>query len=228
MERIEIIPRNAEVHKRIQNKCKTLTGNDDVERFIYFFNENLLNKENNSIKDLADEITYSYSNVFMSNNYLVIQSEEEVAVDYIFELIEIIRFVTKLKSLAQQMVRESFSVHERIIFKRDTAGTPHIIDPKDNKNIRRHWTRMSLSSNYDDVVYNNPYLIDIQEIYDKEGDFVAFEIEKILNIDTSFVLELKNIIIGMSEKKENKILENQEEKPLEEDEPDLFQIDWSL
>ena len=199
----KLIPISQEADLEIKEKLEKRLGLRDIEQFINFYNQGLLAVNNQTIKDFADEISASYSNIDKNRNYMSIMSEEETTVIAIQDLMKEWKFITAIKSLAEQMLAEGYSEEERIIFQEQDYGYPSVVDPQDNTQLKRHWSSRKLADSYQDIV-ENMFLEDIKEQYDDEGSVVAFKIEDVLLIDDSFILGLKEYIVSSAKESNSK------------------------
>lgn len=190
----KLLPINNEADEKFKRKLNQVLGIDEVEKFINFYNLGLLSTNNKAIKGLAEDVQDSYRNIEINRKYISVLSEQETAVTAIEQLMHEWRFVTALKSLANQMLNEGYSPEDRIIFTKKNKAIPNVLDPENTDKLIKHWSNRSLADNYDDIK-NNMFVEGIKENYDEEGNTVAYKIASIIQIDDSFVLDLEQFIV---------------------------------
>lgn len=191
---MRLIPINQEAEDQLKTEMKRKIFLDNVEQFINSYNQGLLSKGNDKVKEVGEAIRDTYRNVEYSQRYITVLSEEETALSGIEELIGYWKFIAALKSLATQMVEEGYDYEDRIIFTEENRGYPLVIDPMDSTKLNRHTSGRTLAGSFEEVA-ENPFLVDIREIYDDDSGMVAFRLSNILSIDASFVLSLYDYIV---------------------------------
>lgn len=197
----ELIPVSQEAKEQVEAKLRDKLSFTDVGQFINFYNQGFLSSSNKTVKDLADLIVQSYSNVESSSKYLTILSPQETAVDGIAELVNEWKFITAIKSLAEQMLNESYTEEDRIIFQANTGAVPLVMPPDGSPNPKKHWSNRKLAKSFNEVS-DNLFLQDIKETY---ANYIAFKIGLLIQIDDSFVLDLKNFIVESARESVDKI-----------------------
>lgn len=192
---MRLIPISEEAENNLKTKMKNKIFLDNVPQFINSYNQGLLARNNDIIKEIGEDIQHTYRNVDYNQRYITILSEEESALTGIEELIKYWKFISALKSLAEQMVEEGHINEDRIIFTKEQRGYPLTVDPMDESKLTRHISNRTLASSFEEIA-ENPFLVDIREIYDDDSGMVAFKIQNILNIDDSFILRLHEFIVN--------------------------------
>lgn len=189
------VDENAE--QRALKELKKVTGLSDIETFISLYNQNMYQSNNDKIKSLLDTIQDCYRNIDTSKKYITIMSEEEIAIVSIQQLLQEWKFIASLKSLAVQMKSEGSEDFERIIFAKSKGCYPHIVDPSDNSQLQRHWSGKSLANDFDSEIRDNSFLGNLVEDYSGDGSYttVAYEIGKVVNIDDSFILKMRDHLV---------------------------------
>lgn len=192
---IKLLPINEEKDREFKQLLERQLGMDDVEKFIIFYNKRILSDNNSIVKGLAEKLQENYRNIDLNRKYISLMSEEETAVIAIETMMNYWRFITGLKSIANQMISEGFEEQERIIFTERQGGYPLIVNPEDDTELKRHWSNRVLASNFKDQIKNNPFIVNIREdLSTDEESTVAFRVGDVIQIDDSFIIDLKSYI----------------------------------
>lgn len=121
---MRLIPISEEAENNLKIKMKNKIFLDNVPQFINSYNQGLLARNNDIIKEIGEDVQHTYRNVDYNQRYITILSEEESALTGIEELIKYWKFISALKSLAEQMVEEGHINEDRIIFTKEQRGYP--------------------------------------------------------------------------------------------------------
>lgn len=196
---IKLLPINEEKDREFKDLLNRQLGMNDIDKFIIFYNKRILSDNNSIVKELAEKLEENYRNVELNRKYISLMSEEETAVLAIESMMNYWRFITSLKSIANQMVAEGYETHTRIIFSQKQGGYPLVFDPNDETELKRHWSNRVLASDFENQIKNNPFLSGIiEDLSNGEEDLVAFRIADVLAIDDSFIKDLRDYIAQAS------------------------------
>lgn len=110
------IPVNQEAQDRVNTLLAKQKIFQDVDQFILFYNQGVINVNNDSIKDLAEEIDKSYLNIFLQNRKFYIQSKTEVELKKIDFLLSGWDLVAVLKRIARNLEEDDYLPDTKIIF----------------------------------------------------------------------------------------------------------------
>lgn len=117
----ELLVRDRQRHEELTERLsKTIF--QSPRAFIEAHSEGLINRNNDDVKAIADEIVDIYQNVEMKNRELVFVSQTEVMTEELLEGLQDWKIITKLKRALSDALEENILTTDTIYFLPDSVG----------------------------------------------------------------------------------------------------------
>lgn len=130
----ELLIRDRQRHEELAERLgKTIF--QSPRAFIEAHSEGLINRNNDDVKAIADEIVEIYQNVEMKNRELVFVSQTEVMTEELLEGLQDWKIITKLKRALTDALNENVLNTENIHFSPNAVGYVYV-DGGDDEELR--------------------------------------------------------------------------------------------
>lgn len=165
-----------------------------TDNFMTIYNNNLINKSNQEIDKVAKEITETYKNISLINRKFIVKSNEEVISEEFEVLFPHVAFVATLKRIAQDILNDNYPEDTLIVFTEKEQNVVQIYDPTSEGVIPYEGAERLKSANK--AIASNPFLANNVEMYPygEDGEGISFKAIDILQLDTSFITEIGELL----------------------------------
>lgn len=203
----ELLVRDSQRHQELTERLsKTIF--QSPRAFIEAHSEGLINRNNDDVKAIADEIVDIYQNVEMKNRELVFVSQTEVMTEELLEGLQDWKIITKLKRALSDALEENILTTDTIYFLPSAVGYVYADNSEGEetrllsekffnatKALEPIYKRYSSFSKQEpgsdgfDSQNAEEGLPDIsyEEPESEKSDAYVFKVEDILDIDDSFI-----------------------------------------
>lgn len=194
---VKLIPINEKSVEKTKAVMKKNIFFDDIQQFIVMYNMGVLDKRNVPINEIVTEILRSYRNITLLSGRFVIETPAETAIETSIKLLNEWNVLIKLKRVATLLLDENYPLETKIVFSDvEQTGRPlvTVVDPDTGEEkLERFWASEKVVSRTKELA-NNIFTSPILKTYDEEGDSCYFNIEDLVDIDDSFILQIEQII----------------------------------
>lgn len=189
---MEFIPVNKEKAQVFEEGLSRNLLYRSTDNFIAIYNSNLINKNNEEIDKIAKEITEIYKNVDLTNKKFIVKSKEEVVSIEFEVLFPHVAFVATLKRIAGDILKDNYPEDTKIVFTESDANLVQLYDPSSEQVIA--YDGAERLKNVNKAISTNPFILNQVNIEDFGEDGIAFKAADILEIDTSFITEIGDLL----------------------------------
>lgn len=189
---MEFIPVNKEKAQVFEEGLSRNLLYRSTDNFIAIYNSNLINKNNEQIDKIAKEITEIYKNVDLINKKFIVKSKEEVVSVEFEVLFPHVAFVATLKRVAGDILKDNYPEDTKIVFTESDANLVQLYDPSSEQVIA--YDGAERLKNVNKAISTNPFILNQVNIEDFGEDGIAFKAADILEIDTSFITEIGDLL----------------------------------
>lgn len=195
------IPVNQEAENQVKELISKQRIFGDVDQFIHLYNEAFINVNKKEIKDLANLIANSYSNVILQRNKLFVKSADETYVDKALFILESWKLILAMKRVAEDIIADDNPVETKLVFFTDKSRTGYVylegeLDEEGNiteESFDRYEAAERLTTS-ETAIPSNIYLKPFIKIYDEIEGAYYIEAYQLINLDTEFIKEINRII----------------------------------
>lgn len=203
----ELLVRDRQRHQELTERLsKTIF--QSPRAFIEAHSEGLINRNNDDVKAIADEIVDIYQNVEMKNRELVFVSQTEVMTEELLEGLQDWKIITKLKRALSDALEENILTTDTIYFLPSAVGYVYA-DNSEGEETRllsekffnatkalepiykrySSFSKQTPGSEGFEAQNEEQGLPDIgsEESESEKSDAYVFKVEDILDIDDSFI-----------------------------------------
>lgn len=163
-----------------------------TDNFITIYNNNLINKNNSKIEQVAKEITEIYKNVSLINRKFFVKSKEEIVSEEFEILFPHVAFVATLKRIASDILADNYPNETKIVFTESEQNVVHIYDESIEELVVYEGAEKLKNANK--MISTNPFLINHLEMEAYGEDGISFKAVDLLDIDTSFINEIGELL----------------------------------
>lgn len=189
---MEFIPVNKEKAQVFEEGLSRNLLYRSTDNFIAIYNSNLINKNNEEIDKIAKEITEIYKNVDLINKKFIVKSKEEVVSIEFEVLFPHVAFVATLKRIARDILKDNYPEDTKIVFTESDANLVQLYDPSSEQVIA--YDGAERLKNVNKAISTNPFILNQVNIEDFGEDGISFKAADILEIDTSFITEIGDLL----------------------------------
>lgn len=193
---MEFIPFNEQTATQFEEKLSRNLLYRGTDNFIAIYNNNLINRNNDEIDKVAKSITEVYKNVSLVNKKFIVKSKEEVVAETFEVLFPHIAFVATLKRIVSDIFRDNYPENVKLVFTESEQNVVQILQSDDELISYEGAERLK---NANKAISNNPFILNQVDISPYGEDGIALQAIDILQIDTSFINEigeLLNVYLG--------------------------------
>lgn len=194
---------NQEAEDKVQASLKKQRIFSDVDQFILLYNQGIINVNKDEIKDLADLIAESYSNVILQRRKFYVQSKEETYIKNALFVLENWAIVESLKRIAETLINEGFDTDTKLVFfeDKDKAGIVYLEGELNEdgsiteNSFEKYEYAEKLNINANSLA-SNVFLQPLINDYDQEGlNNVAYiNAFDLINLDDNFAIKINDLI----------------------------------
>lgn len=187
------VPVNKEYASEFEERLEKSPLFRGTDNFITLYNNNLINKNNAEIEKVAKEITEVYKNVSLINRKFFVKSKEEVISEEFEVLFPHIAFVANLKRVATDILSDNYPNDTKIVFTEAEQNVVHIMNEEGEIVAYEGAEKLK---NANKMIATNPFLINNLEMepYGEDGEGISFKAVDLLEIDTSFITEIGELL----------------------------------
>lgn len=199
----KLMPVNEAKEQELKNKLAKNKLFGTPEQFIELYNSGVVNTNNDSVREMADEIVETYVNVSKNNKRILTRTLEEVAAENISEMIRGWEILSKIKRFSNYLVDETYPSDTKIIFlKKKSPGTPMlenpIIDPKTNEvtgiELVYHWASEKMAASLLEMQRNKIVAVYLKK-YEGTEEGCYINIFDLVDLDNAFLLDIQEILL---------------------------------
>lgn len=190
----EYIAVNQEVAEEFENKLSRNILYRSTDNFIAIYNSNLINKSNSEIDKVAKEITEVYKNISLNNRKFIVKSKEEVVSDEFEVLFPHVSFVATLKRIASDILKDNYPEDTLIVFTEDNQNAVQVYDVTAEELVI--YEGAERLRNVNESIASNPFIVNNVNLqpYGEDGEGIAFKATEILELDTSFISDIGDLL----------------------------------
>lgn len=195
------IPVNKEAEEKVKQLIEKQRLFGDVDQFIHLYNEAFINVNKKEIKDLANMIASSYSNVILQRNKLFVKSADETYVDKALFILESWKLILAMKRVAEDIIADDNPIETKLVFFSDKSKTGYVYlegEPNEEGEITEDsfykYEAAERLTTSETAIPSNIYLKPLIKLYDGIEDAYYIEAYQLINLDSSFIKEIDNII----------------------------------
>lgn len=191
---MEFVPVNQQEAQLFEEKLAKHMLYRSTDNFMTIYNHNLINKNNTEIDAVAKKITEVYKNVTLVNKKFIVKSKEEVISEEFEVLFPHIAFVATLKRIAADVLSDNFPEDTKIVFTEKEQNLVQLLDPTQEELVI--YEGAERLKNVNKSIATNPFLINNVELeaYGEDGEGIAFKASDIIQLDTSFITEIGELL----------------------------------
>lgn len=190
------IPINKEKAEQFEERLGRHLLYRSTDNFMTIYNNNLINKSNDEIEKVAREITDTYKNISLVNRKFIVKSKEEVIAEEFEVLFPHIAFIANLKRIATDILNDNYPEDTLIVFTEKDQNLVQLFDPTSEEIIPYEGAERLRNANK--AIASNPFLANNVELqpYGEEGEGISFKAVDILQLDTSFITDIGELLEG--------------------------------
>lgn len=189
---MEFIPFNEEKARQFEEKLSKNLLYRSTDNFIAIYNNKLINRNNDEINAMAEEVVKTYKNVTLIRRQFIVKSKEEIISEKFEVLFPHISFVATLKRIAENVLKENYPQDTRFVFDEENKNTVQLYDPSVDKVVKYEGAENLRNAN--EAIASNPFLQVSLEMRDFGDDGITFNVADVLKIDTSFITNIGNLL----------------------------------
>lgn len=122
---MNLIPFKTEDHDALETFLKRTPAYGDVDQFVSVYNNDMLNKSNPSIQEVAERIANTYRNIELKNRKFVIYTAAEVNISVLDAFVASIKPVLAIRRIANEMIEAGYPEDTKLIFVDNKPGIIH-------------------------------------------------------------------------------------------------------
>lgn len=189
---MDFIPINEERAQEFEDRLSKNLLYRSTDNFIAIYNNKLINRSNDEIDAVAKEVVEVYKNISLVNRQFIVKSKEEVIAEEFEVLFPHIAFIATLKRIANDILRENYPEDTRLVFNEENKNVVMVYDPTSEET--REYEGAERLRNANESIATNPFLQNAVNIEGFGEDGIAFKALEVLQIDTSFIENIGNLL----------------------------------
>ena len=192
----DLIPFSDQAQEELQQKLTKTRMFPNASVFIDSYNSGLLNTSTGIIQELAETVDKAFRNVNLVNRRFIVRSQEEVAFDSAIEMLTDWKLLSALKRLSITLLEEGYTPDTLLVFTKDKPGVLHLETfSEDMENpLELYWQKEKLFNSINELT-NNMFLRPVLKSYDNAKDAIYLELENVIDINDSFILDIEKLIL---------------------------------
>ena len=189
---MDFIPINEELAQEFEDRLSKNLLYRSTDNFIAIYNNKLINRSNDEIDKVAKEVVETYKNISLVNRQFIVKSKEEVIADEFEVLFPHIAFIATLKRIAGDILNENYPEDTKLVFNEENKNTVLVYDPT-SEEVKEYEGAERLR-NANESIATNPFLQSAVNIEGFGEDGIAFRALEVLQIDTSFIENIGELL----------------------------------
>lgn len=189
---MDFIPINEERAQEFEDRLSKNLLYRSTDNFIAIYNNKLINRSNDEIDAVAKEVVEVYKNISLVNRQFIVKSKEEVIAEEFEVLFPHIAFIATLKRIANDILSENYPEDTRLVFNEENKNVVMVYDPTSEETREYEGAERLRSAN--ESIATNPFLQNAVNIEGFGEDGIAFKALEVLQIDTSFIENIGNLL----------------------------------
>lgn len=186
------IPLNSEKEETLSELLEQHPLIPDADSFIQAYNDGLVNKSNDVIVSIAEQIAQTYKNVELKRNVLAFVSEEEMSLNDLTKIVQAWRFGLTLKHELKALESEDMQINTVLIGNNDALASA-LYENDSNANHFSEYedeegTITPLTSKLVNTRDNPQSLIDVLGLsYTEQDNGFVLDVNEAINLDGSIL-----------------------------------------
>lgn len=196
----EYVPYNEEEASAFESRLERNMLYRSTDNFMALYNNNLINRANPEIDEVAKQITDVYKNIYISNRKFIVKSKEEVISEEFEVLFPHISFLATLKRIASDILKDDYNENTLMVFSDDDSNSIKVFD--ESLGEATNYEGAERIRNVNKSVASNPFLVNniSMQPFGEDGEGIAFKAIDILSLDTSFINDIGELLESYLEK----------------------------
>jgi len=179
-----------------------------TDNFIAIYNNQLINRSNEEIDKVAKTIVEVYKNVSLINRQFIVKSKEEVIAEEFEVLFPHISFIATLKRIAQDILNDNYPEDTKMVFTETDKNVVLVYDPSTGE--EKAYGGAERLKNANQAIATNPFILNEVELeeFGEDGEGVSIKVMDILQLDTSFITDIGDLLDSYIKTKQQDNQEN--------------------
>lgn len=182
------IPVNEAAQERVENEIKKQGIFGNLDQFILLYNQGFINVSKKEIKELADLIAASYSNIVLQNRKFFVRSAQETYVDQAIFVLNHFSIILAMKRIANELVEDGHDVSEKMVFFSSNPGFVFTeVHGEDGEVTYEKYEAAERLTSSKNTIPSNVYLQPLMKDLAGTEDGYYIPLYELVNLDTSFI-----------------------------------------
>lgn len=189
---IELVPVIDEIAHEFEERLAKSILYRSSDNFMALYNNQLINRNNDEIDEVAKEIEEIYKNVTLVNRKFYVKTKEEVIAEEFEVLFPHISFIATLKRIAGDILKDNYPEDTLMVFNEERQNYVHVYDPSTDEVKEYEGAERIAGANKS--ISTNPFLNNHIDMRDFGEDGIAFKAIDVMHLDTSFISDIGNLL----------------------------------